>query len=101
MYVIKMTCWEFNRPNPYNVTVDKRFDTEGAAMEEVERMVNAELATLNEGRQLEPVYDSDGNLVCHEFPFRGDYNGEHAAIVRFWDGDDYRNVTAYDIQNRN
>lgn len=97
MYVIKMTCWEFNRPNPYNVTVEQQFETEAAAMTEIERMVQKELATLNEGREKVPVQDSDGDVVCYDYPFRGDFDGEHAAIVRLWDGDDYRNVTAYAI----
>ena len=97
MYVIQMTCWEFNRPNPYNVTVEQQFETETAAMTEIKRMVTGELSTLNEGREQVPVQDSDGDIVGYDYPFRGDFDGENAAIVRFWDGDDYRNVTAYDI----
>ena len=96
-YRVVLSCWDYGNPKPYADSFARFFDTEEQAREAIEKAVEDELAVLNEGREKVPVKDSDGNVVYYDYDFRGDENGNHANIVRLWDGDDYQNVTAYDI----
>lgn len=106
-YRVVMTCWDYGNPKPYADDFSgvelSLFPTEDLAREGIESAVKDELVSLNrlEGydtpREKEPVYDSDGELVCYDYPFRADFDGDHVGIVRFWDGDDYQEVTAYNI----
>ena len=52
------------------------------------RVMNDELSLLNE---------PDENNTPHTAVFIADLDGEHDAIIRLWDGDDYRDVSYYDI----
>ncbi len=105
MYRVVLTCWDFD-DLPYADDMAgvklSLFETEAAAREAIERCVKEELTALNwleddVPREKEPVLDSDGNVVGYDYPFRGDDSGDHANIVRLWNGDDYEEVTAYDI----
>lgn len=105
MYRVVLTCWDFD-DLPYADDLAgvklSLFATEAEAQAAVERQVKEELTVLNwldddVPREKEPVMDSDGNVVGYDYPFRGDDSGDHANIVRLWRGDDYEEVTAYDI----
>lgn len=105
-YRVVLTCWDPDTPKPYaddfsGVTLSL-FATEELAQEGIASAVQDELISLNDlesdsPREKEPVYDSDGCVVGYDYPFRGDLYGDHDGIVRLWDGEDYREVTAYNI----
>lgn len=106
MYRVVLTCWDPGEHMPYPDDFSgvelSLFESEHAAREAIEKAVKDELTTLNwldsdEPREKEPIEDSDGNIIGFDYPFRGDEDGDHVNIVRFWDGDDYQEVTAYDI----
>lgn len=106
MFRVVLTCWEYGVEMPYADDLAgvklSLFSTEEAAQEVIEKAVKEELVCLNEldsdnPRDKSPVFDSDGNIVSYEYPFRGDFDSEDSGVVRFWDGDDYLNVTAYNI----
>ena len=111
MYRVVLTCWDYGEPLPCADDLSgvkfSLFETEEAAIETIERCVNQELVNLNNiesDKPMEkvPVLDSDGNVVCYDYPFRSDFESEeHKGVVRFWDGDDYQNVTAYNIYEVN
>ena len=100
-YRVVLTCWDYGTPEPYSDDLSgtdlSLFSTEALARKGIEECVRDEFVTLNNSRKKEPVYDSDGHIVGHDYPFRADFDGEHNGIVRFWDGDDYQEVTAYNI----
>lgn len=105
-YRVVMTCWDPDNPKPYADDFSgielSLFSTQELAQQSIETAIENELNCLNEletdnPRKKEPVYDSDSRIVCYDYPFRGDLYGEHDGIVRFWDGDDYQPVTAYNI----
>ena len=105
MYRVVLTCWDPGE-KPYADDLSgvklSLFDNEHEARVAIEGCVKQELATLNwlesdEPREKEPVEDSDGNIVGYDYPFRADDCADHTNIIRFWDGDDYKPVTAYDI----
>ena len=100
-YRVVLTCWEYKEPKPYADDLSgvalSLFSSEEDALEAIQKSVADELKTLNEGRVLVPVEDSDGNVVGYDYDFRSDRLDDHDNIVRFWDGADYQNVTAYDI----
>ena len=100
-YRVVLTCWDHGKPMPHANelnTVDlSLFDTEALARKCIEQHVRNELSSLNEGRKKEAIYDSDGRIVGHDYPFRADFDGDTEGIVRFWDGEGYQNVTAYHI----
>lgn len=96
MFRVVLTCWAYGEPKPYADSVDKMFSSLPVAQEAVGDCVKDELETLNDGRELAPVTDSDGKIVGHDYDFRAD-SGDHASAIRFWDGDDYQDVTHYDI----
>lgn len=109
MYRVVLTCWDPGE-KPYADDLSgvklSLFDSEHAARVAIEGCVDQELVTLNwlesdEPREKEPIEDSDGNIIGYDYPFRGDDCGDHANIIRFWDGDDYQEVTAYDIYELN
>lgn len=105
MYRVVLTCWDPGE-KPYSDDLSgvklSLFETEHAARVAIEGCVKQELIDLNwlesdEPREKEPIEDSDGNIIGYDYPFRGDDCGDHTNIIRFWDGDDYQEVTAYDI----
>ena len=96
-YRVVLTCWDYGNPAPYADFLTRYFGSEEQAREAIVKAVTDELEVLNDGREKVPVEDSDGNIVGYDYDFRSDENGNHANVVRFWDGDDYENVTAYDI----
>lgn len=83
-YRVVLTCWEYRNGTPKAQSFLTQYESVEAASAAVRHAVEEELETLNDGRP-EPN------------PFREDEDGDHANIIRFWDGDDYMNVTAYDI----
>jgi len=101
-YRVVLTCWDHGCKKPYVDKIDKIFETFDDAISAVEIAVNDELNTLNEfdtdsPREKCAIEDSDGNIVGYDYPFRADFYGNDACIIRFWDGDDYQPVTAYNV----
>ena len=101
MYRVVLTCWDYGNPAPHandlsNVDLSL-FATKALARKRIEQDVRDELSTLNEGREREAIYDSEGHIVGHDYPFRADFDGNNDGIIRFWDGEDYQNVTEYHI----
>lgn len=87
MYSIITTCFDTK-----NVKHKEKFDITFPTRETAEismlHCVNNEVSDLNM---------PDANNTPHTRVFIADLNGEHDAIVRMWDGDDYWDVTYYDI----
>lgn len=101
LYRVVLTCWDYGNPTPHakelsNVDLSL-FATEALARKSIEQNIYDELAALNEDQGKEAIYDSDGRVVGHDYPFRADFDGDNDGIVRFWDGEDYQNVTEYNI----
>lgn len=101
-YVIVHTHWDYCDAIPYCVEYARIHDSFDDAMDEIKYHVEWELYCLNELDSNHPkekvaVEDSDGNIVGYDYPFRADYNGVNHCIIRFWDGDDYWNVSTYNI----
>lgn len=107
LYRVVLTCWEYGKRFPYlaYLTDEKQlslFPTEEEAMKSIKSHIKNELVFLNDlksnnPKKKIPVYDSDGIIVSYEYPFRADFDGDDSGIIRLWDGDDYQNVTAYNI----
>lgn len=106
LFRVVLTCWDFNEPEPYTeglgIVPLSLFEKKDEAVAAIEPCVKDELETLNglksnNPRAKEPIEDSEGNIVGYDYPFRSDEDEEHDSIIRFWDGDDYRNVTVYDV----
>lgn len=100
-FVVVITCWDFDCP-PYSERESQMYDSFNEAFEEIKRNVKNELICLNDlesdtPREKVAIEDSDGNIVGYDYPFRADFDGDNHCIIRFWDGDDYQNVTAYNI----
>lgn len=107
---VALTCWAFESieasADDLHETELSLFDTQSAAQKIIEQKIEEERIILNSlesdnPRKKEPVRDSDGNIVSYEYPFRGDFDGDYDGIIRFWDGEDYRNVTGYNIYELN
>lgn len=96
-YRVVLSCWDYGNPESYSDAITRFFDSELQAREAIAKSVADELKTLNSGREKVPVEDSDGKVIGYDYDFRADENGNHANVIRFWDGDDYQNVTAYDV----
>lgn len=105
-YRVVLTCWDADEPKPYADDFSgvklSLFPTMEAAQAAIDSQVKDELTSLNDletdsPREKMPIEDSDGKVVGYDYPFRGDFDSGHTGIVRLWEGDDYRNVTAYDI----
>ncbi len=60
------------------------------AYDAIRKSVQAEMDEFN-GCDVPDIED------CDEFSFRSDFDGDHVACIRLWDGDDYRTVSEYDI----
>lgn len=106
MYRVVLTCWDPDVPQPYADDLSgvklSLFSSLEKAHETISECVEEELICLNwlesdSPREKEPIEDCDGNIIGYDYPFRADEDGDHANIIRFWDGDDYKQVTAYDI----
>lgn len=97
-YRIVITCWDKGTDKSYTDCFSNTYDSFELALENIVISVKDELETLNLSREKLPIEDSDGNIVGYEYPFRADYQDEeYDYVVRFWDGDDYQNVTGYKI----
>lgn len=89
MYRIVLTAMNSDpKIEPYVETVGKLFKTYEQTEIYMLRVMNDELSLLNE---------PDENNTPHTAVFIADLDGEHDAIIRLWDGDDYRDVSYYDI----
>lgn len=111
LYRVVLSCWDYKDPMPYPAYLSgykplSLFQNENEAQEAIKSNIKKELIIYNDlesenPRKKMPVLDSDGNVVSYEYPFRADFDGQDIGIVRFWDGDDYWNVTAYNIYELN
>lgn len=103
LHRVVLTFWHYNsKVGPTTGSLESSFKNKEDALIALESCVKRELEHLNglktkSPRAKEPIEDSDGNIVGYDYPFRSDEDGDHANIIRFWDGNDYRNVTAFDI----
>ena len=89
MYRIVLTAMNSDpKIEPYVETVGELFKTYEQTEIYMLRVMNDELSLLNE---------PDENNTPHTAVFIADLDGEHDAIIRLWDGDDYRDVSYYDI----
>lgn len=90
MYKIILTCFDSNiKVEPYKEEIEQKFNTREEAEIFMLHEMNDELSCLNE---------PDENNTPHTRVFIADLDGEHDAIIRMWDGEDYRDVTYYDIE---
>lgn len=88
-YTINMLCYNYpDHSNPENEKWEKCFASKCEAESEMLYAVIDELNSLNA---------PDENNTPHTRVFLADLDGDHDAIIRMWDGDDYMNVTVYDI----
>ena len=87
MYKIVLTCFDIES-NSHIEESEQRFNSKEKAEIFMLRLMNDELQNLNE---------PDENNTPHTRVFIADLEGMHDAIVRMWDGDDYWDVTYYDI----
>jgi hypothetical protein len=91
-YKIKLTCYDFGNPEPYEDEVDMIFDDKKDAMITLLQCVIEEADGLNdpyvyEERRENPRY------------FQIDLDSDADAIIRCWDGtEDYSIVTVYNIE---
>lgn len=102
LHRVVLTLWHFNHSKPTVGNIGTFYASNDDAFEAIASSVKQELEDLNglkttHPRAKVPIEDSDGNIVGYDYPFRSDEDGDHANIIRFWDGDDYRNVAAYDV----
>jgi hypothetical protein len=97
-YQIKLTCYDYGNKKPYIEKIETVYNNRDEAFDVIKEYVKNELETLNDSREKIPVKDSDGHIIGYDYPFRADYDGENDCIVRFWDEDDYQEVTIYDIE---
>ena len=89
MYRIVLTAMDSDpKIEPYVEKVGELFKTYEQTEIYMLRVMNDELSLLNE---------PDENNTPHTAVFIADLDGEHDAIIRLWDGDDYRDVSYYDI----
>lgn len=111
LYRVVLSCWDNEEVFPYPAYLSgykplSLFSTKEKAMESIKTNIEKELIFYNDlesknPKKKMPVLDSDGNIVSYEYPFRADFDGKDSGIVRFWDGDNYKNVTAYNIYELN
>lgn len=98
-YRIKLICWDYPKSESYVDYImdnDKpmEFETEDAAMVCLLQSAIEEVVELNFGS----IDNLDNDSRKQFIP---DVNGDYACIIRAWDGDDYMNVTAYDVEEVN
>ena len=102
-YRIIVTCWQYKGTKPLAASLTDTYDNLDDAFGALRGAVDISLDTLNNlssdtPREKIAVTDSDGEVVEYDYPFRADYESEnYDCIIRFWDGDDYQNVTGYKI----
>ena len=88
-FKIVLTAMDSNaNVEPYTEEFDVRFESRKEAEIWMLHTMNDELSNLNE---------PDVDNTPHTRVFIADLNGEHDAIIRLWDGEDYFDVTYYDI----
>lgn len=97
MFQINGEFWSPTGKVSHTIVLGKPFDALCQAEDATCNYVQQYLMYLNKKRNTAPVYDSDGNIITYDYPFRADYDGDHFCIIRFWDGDDYRIVCIYDV----
>ena len=94
-YKIILTAMDYNpeiKPYEEEIGKDITFTTREQAEIYMLYSMNDELSSLNE---------PDVNNTPHTRVFIADLDGEHDAIIRMWDGDDYWDVSYYDIVTEN
>ena len=90
MFKIILTAMDANTSvASYTEEIGGRFKSHTDAEIYMLHTMNDELSNLN---------CPDVNNTPHTRVFIADLNGEHDAIIRMWDGDDYWDVSYYDIK---
>lgn len=102
-FTVILDCWDYDCSEPYMDRFTYLYNSFDEAMEAITNSVKDELICLNRIESDNPrkkvaIEDSDGNIIGYDYPFRADFNGDNHCIVRFWDGEDYYAVTAYNIE---
>ena len=95
IYKIILTGMHYkSESEPYEeeIGTDINFTTREEAEIYMLHSMNDELSSLNE---------PDANNTPHTRVFIADLDGDHDAIIRMWDGDDYWDVSYYDIVTEN
>lgn len=88
-FKIVLTAMDSNtNDEPYTEEIGETFDSRIEAEVYMLHTMNEELSSLNE---------PDAYNTPHTRVFIADLDGDHDAIIRLWDGDDYWDVTYYDI----
>lgn len=89
MFKIVLTAMDANvGTEPYLEDIGSLFENRDRAEIYMLHTMNEELSELNQ---------PDAYNTPHTRVFIADLNGEHDAIIRLWDGDDYWDVSYYDI----
>ena len=90
MFKIVLTAMDANaNVAPYTEEIGARFRFHDEAEIHMLRAMNDELSNLNR---------PDAYNTPHTRVFIADLDGEHDAIIRLWDGEDYWDVSYYDIE---
>ena len=97
-FTVLLTCWDYHSGKHYMDRFVNLYNSFDEAMKAIKHSVIEELISLNCNHLRVAIEDSDGNIIGYDYPFRADFDGDNHCIIRFWDGDDYRNVKAYDIE---
>lgn len=91
-YKIKLLCYDFGNPEPYEDEVDMIFDNKKDAMITLLQCAIEEAESLNN-----PHLYAD-NAENRRY-FQIDLDGDADAVIRCWDGpEDYSIVTIYNIE---
>lgn len=88
-YKIVLTCYDFDKPEPYTEELPSRYETPEQAKLSMHTLVLDELESLNS-------IDADGNFPERRF-IANTEDQDHDIVINAWDGPDYRTVTCYDI----
>jgi hypothetical protein len=92
MFRVVLTAMDANvNVEPYKEVLNDgiSFDTRESAEIYMLRAMTEEVSELNQ---------PDAYNTPHTRVFIADFDGDHDAIVRLWDGDDYWDVSYYDIE---
>ena len=96
-YIIKQKCWDYPNTEPYTDYITQKgfpmeFNTKESAM------ITLLSEAIEEANSLNFILNEDGTFgTANGRQFIPDLNADHDCIIRAWDGEDYMNVTAYDV----
>lgn len=90
-YKIKLLCYDYGNPEPYEDEIDMIFNDEKDAMIVLLQCAIEEVESLND-----PLITEEGRATFRYCSI--DLDGDADAIIRCWDGpEDYSIVTIYNI----